>query len=135
MSVLVFFMLMFEAAPPAQTVDGLVYVATYVDIQISSIDQGVALIKQYRDATRTERGGSGVRLIQEIARPNRFVIIEIWKDQSSFEAHERAQHTFRFRGGITAIHNSPFDQRVHHGFAIDPRQSTGEPDVISVVTH
>jgi len=128
-------MIMIGPAASAQTSDVSVYVATYIDVQLNSTDQSIALIKQYREDSRMDRGNSSVDVVQEIARPNRFVIIEVWKDQSSFEAHERANHTVRFRERLKAIHNSPFDQRVHHGFAIDQRPSTADRDIVSVVTH
>ena len=100
----------------AQSDDTSLHVATYLDVQIRLTNQGISLIKQYRDATRMERGNSTVDVIQEIARPNRFVIIETWKDQPSFEAHERAEHTAQFRSNLKAIHsilwvaNSKLDQ-------------------------
>ena len=135
LSMLLLFMIMFEPVASAQASDGTVYVATYIDVQLASTDQGIALIKQYREASRIEWGNSRVDVVQEIARPNRFVIIEVWRDQSSFEAHEGAEHTARFRAGLRLIHNSPFDQRVHHGLAIDPRSSAAEREIVSVVTH
>src|SRR5437016_1850098 len=109
--------IMFEAAAPAQTSNAMLFVATYFDVQLSSTGQGISLIKQYREASRMEQGNSNIDVVQEIARPNRFVIIEVW-NPSSFEAHERAEHTVQFRARLKAIYNTPFDQRVHLGFAI-----------------
>ncbi len=82
--------IMFEPTAPAQTSNPMLYVATYFDVQLSSTAQGVSLIKQYREASRREQGNSNFDVVQEIARPNRFVIIEVWKDPSSFEAHARS---------------------------------------------
>ena len=76
LSMLLLFMIMFEPVASAQTSDGTVYVATYIDVQLASTDQGIALIKQYREASRIERGNSRVDVVQEIARPNRFVIMK-----------------------------------------------------------
>lgn len=127
-------LLMLGPAAPAQTAGAVFYVA-YIDVQVSSTNQVIALTKQYREASRTERGNSGVDVMQESSRQNRFVIMEGWKDQSSFEAHEKAPHTAQFRARISAIHNSPNDQRVHHEFAIDPRPPASGPDTVFVVTH
>ena len=135
MPMLVLLMITFEPGAPAQTSGAAIYVATYIDVQPSSTDQGISLIKQYREASRIERGNSSVDVVQEIPRPNRFVIIEAWKDRSSFDAHERTEHTAQFRARLKAIHNSPVDQRVHRGFALDPRPAAAERGVVSVVTH
>lgn len=110
------------------------YVATYIDIQPSSTREGTALIEQYREASRAEEGSFAVDVVQEIGRPNRFAIIEAWKDQSSFEAHEKGAATIQFRSGLKAIQNSPYDQRVHHGWATGPVQEPGR-GTLSVVTH
>ncbi len=134
--VLALLMIMFEPAAPAQTSDAVFYVATYVDVQPSSKNQGIALMYEYREASSTKSSGnSGIDIVQETGRPNRSVIMEVWKDQSSFEAHEQAEYTARFRARLKAIHNSPYDQRVHHGLAIDPRPPAAGPDIVFVLTH
>src|SRR5262245_18143572 len=133
-SLFALWMILFAAVAPAQT-GNAVYIATYVDVQSSAVDKGISLIKQYREQSRAESGSSAVDVVQEIARPNRFVIIEVWKDQSAFDAHEHADSTTRFRTGLSAIHNSPFDQRVHRPFAIDSRTVAAGREMVSVVTH
>jgi quinol monooxygenase YgiN len=127
LSMLAFLMMMAEPNP--------LYVATYVDVQLNSTNEGVALIKQYREATSVEKGNSGVDVVQEIGRPNHFVIIELWKDPTSFDGHEKAPHTAQFRSRLKAIHNSPYDQRVHQGLAVDSRAWAGARGAVSAVTH
>src|SRR5438876_11496717 len=93
----------------------------------------MGLIKQYRDATRAEKGNSGADFVQEMGRPSRYVIAEFSKDQASFDAHEKAGHTAQFRSRLKAIHNSPYDQRVHEGVAVDPRPLEASRGTVSVV--
>jgi quinol monooxygenase YgiN len=112
-----------------------VYVATYVDVQPQLSGQGVTLIEQYRNATQKETGNVSVEVVQEISRSNRFVILEVWKDQASFETHEKANHTADFRSRLQAIHVSPSDQRVHQGLTIDARTVAIPRNSVSVVTH
>jgi quinol monooxygenase YgiN len=111
------------------------YVATYVDVQPPLSGQSVALIKQYREATQKEGGNASIEVVQEISRSNRFVILEVWKDQASFETHEKANHTADFRSRLRAIHGSPYDQRVHQGLAVDARNVAIPRNSVSVVTH
>src|SRR5215831_7923956 len=132
--VLVLSLIVFGPPASAQTDNDAVYIVTYIDVQSGSRDEGMSLVKQYRQNTQMERGNSATSAVQEIGRPNRFVVIEVWKDQS-FDTHEKAGHTMQFRSRLKAIHNSPADQRVHRGFAQDPRASAADGDVIVVVTH
>jgi len=122
-----------SAAPPQNT--SLLYVVTYIDVQLNSMNQGVALLKRYREDARIEKGSSTVDVVQEIGRPNRFVILEIWRDDTSFEAHEKGTQTAQFRNALKGIHNSPYDQRVHRALAIDPRAWAFASNTVSVVTH
>ena len=83
------------------------HIVTYVDADPSSSRDAEALLKQYRNATAEENGNSAVLVLREKTRPNRFVIVESWKDEPSFQAHETASHTTDFRTNLSAIHNSP----------------------------
>ena len=112
----------------------MTYVVTYIDVQPSAASQAIELLKQYRDTSNAEEGNSGVALLQEASRPNRFVIIEAWKDESSFQGHESAEYTAQFRSRLRIIHNSPYDQRVHHSFSVGPERGT-RIGMLSVVTH
>src|SRR5437588_20768 len=111
------------------------YVATYIDVQLNSTNEGVALIKQYREATHAEKGNYGIDVVQEVGRTYHLVIIELWKDQAAFDAHEKGPATTQFRSKLKAIHNSPYDQRVHQGLAVDSRSWPAAPGAVSVVTH
>src|SRR5215510_1972604 len=96
----------------------MIHIATYVDVQPRPINDAVALLKRYRESTSTEEGSMRTTVLQETFRPNRFVILEAWKEESSFLAHDKANHTTEFRSRLKAIHNSPYDQRVHQRFAV-----------------
>ncbi len=135
LSMLAFLMMMAEQpVAPVEAGGAAFYVATYIDVQVSSTNEGMGLIRQYRDATRAEKGNSGADFVQEIGRPSRFVIVEFWKDQASFDAHEKAGHTAQFRSKLKAIHNSPYDQRVHQGLAVDARPLATGRGTVSVFT-
>jgi quinol monooxygenase YgiN len=64
-----------------------IHVATYVEIAAASVKDGAALLTQYRDASRKENGNMRAEVAREIGRPNRFVVLESWKDQAAFDAH------------------------------------------------
>src|SRR5437762_6727745 len=136
LSMLAFLMMMAEQPiAPVEAGGAAFYVATYIDVQANATNEGRGLIKQYRDATRAQKGNSGADFVQEMGRLSRFVIVEFWKDQASFDAHEKAGHTAQFRSKLKAIHNSPYDQRVHQGLAVGPRPLATGRRTVPVVTH
>lgn len=104
-------------AAQAQGSDGAVYAVTYLDVGVSSVAQGVALIKKYRDASRLEPANLEFTVLQETSRPNRFVVMEGWKDQAAFEAHDKGAAKAEFQDALKPIRNSPPDRHMLHGFA------------------
>jgi quinol monooxygenase YgiN len=111
------------------------YVATYLDVRLASINAGAALSKRYVRATRAESDNLGVSAFQEIGRSNRFVIIETWANSTAFGEHEKAADTIEFRRELKIIQRSPYDQRVAHGFAVDPNPAAAGPNAVYILTH
>jgi quinol monooxygenase YgiN len=111
------------------------YVATYLDVQPDSIGAGAALVGHYVRDTQADSGNLKAGAYEEIGRGSRFVVIEGWKDEESFARHEGAPHTLEFRNKLKTIHRSPYDQRVTHGFDVDPQAAPATADAVYVVTH
>jgi quinol monooxygenase YgiN len=114
---------------------GAVYLVTYVDVMPSAPDSGASVLKRYRDATRKDDGNLRFDVMQEIARPNRFAILEIWKDKAALDAHAKAAGTAQFRDKLKAIQDAPYDERVNNGLYVGPVKSESRSDAIYVVTH
>jgi quinol monooxygenase YgiN len=113
----------------------MIYVATYIDVQPSFANDAIGMLQRYGDASRREKGSAEVLVLQETSRGNRFVVIEAWDDESSFETHEAAEHTAQVRSKLKGIQNSPNDQRVHQEFSSATPHAEAPPGVFNVVTH
>ncbi len=124
-----------QAPAPAPAPSGPVHVATYVEVAPASAKAGVALLRQYRDAARKEDGNLRVEVAQEHGRPNRLVLLEIWKDQAAFEAHGKNAATAQFRDKLKGIHAGPYDERVHRGFSVGPTDTSSARGAVTVVSH
>jgi quinol monooxygenase YgiN len=97
-----------------------IYGVTSIDVAPESVAQGVALLKQYRDAARQQTGNLGIDLLQEAGWPNRFAIYETWKDQPAYELNEKAAHTADFRDKLKPIVGAPYDRRDYHAISVAP---------------
>ena len=118
-----------------QTGGEAVYAVTYLDVAASSPGSGVDLLKQYREASRHEAGNVEFTVLQEVGRPNRFAIVEGWKDQSAFDAHEKALSATQFQAALKAIRNSPPNQHVLHAFAAGPARTGPSGGALYMVEH
>jgi quinol monooxygenase YgiN len=118
--------------PPA--IEGPVYVATYVELVPTAVNEGGALLKQYRDASRKDAGNLRTELVQEAGRPTRFAILGIWADQKAFDMHGKTAHTAQFRDKLKVLHAAPYDERVHSGLSVGARDDL-RPGPVVVVTH
>jgi quinol monooxygenase YgiN len=100
-----------------------VYGVTSLDVAAGAAAQGVAILKQYRDGARKQAGNLGVDLLQEIGRPNRFIIYETWKDQSAYDANEKSAQTDELRDKLKPIAGAPIDRRDYHVVSVGPARA------------
>lgn len=112
-----------------------IYVTTYVEVMANAIAPGVSLLEAYSDASRKQDGNLRFNVLQEIGRPNRFAIIEAWRDPGALDAHAKAASTLDFRNNLTAIETAPYDDRINSALATKKGKNAAEPGTIYVVTH
>lgn len=124
-------------AAPARAQDSAIYIATYVDVLPDAVVSGSALLTQYRDASRKQDGNLRFDVLHEIARPDRFAILEVWRDKTALDGHDKAASTLHFRKQLEAIASAPDDQRIGNGIIVEPakRKSESRKASIYVLTH
>ena len=125
----------FAAGARAQGAAAPIHIANYVETTTAAAKEGAALLKQYRDAARKEDGNMRVEIAQEIGRPNRFVVLAIWKDQAAFDAHGKSAATTAFRDKLKSIAHGPYDERVHNTLAVGPNDAVTAKRAVYVVSH
>jgi quinol monooxygenase YgiN len=124
-----------HSAAQAQAGGNAIYGVTTLDVAPSAVSQGVALLKQYREAALKQAGNAGVTLLQEVDWPNRFAIYEAWKDQSAYDANEKAAHTVEFRDKLKPIAGAPYDRRDYHVIAVGPAGAASGGDTVYMQLH
>ena len=112
-----------------------VYAVTYLDVAATSVTQGVALLKQYRESSRQEAGNVEFTVLEEMIRPNRFVIFEGWKDQAAFDAHTKAASSSQFQEALAPLRNSPPFSMMQYTFATAPARAKPAPGALYMVEH
>ncbi len=127
--------LAFAGAAHAESAPGALYAVTYVEVASASATNGAALLRQYRDAVRKQAGNERTEVAEEIGRPNRFVILEIWKDQAALDAHGKDAGTIALRDKLKAIKLAPSDERVHSALAVGPNAAIGAKRAVFAVSH
>jgi quinol monooxygenase YgiN len=120
---------------PAHAQSNAVYVATYVEVMPNAVATGAALLKQYRDGSAKEDGNQRADALQEIERPNRFVIIEAWRDKAAVDAHAQSAGTVKFRDGLNPIADAPYDERITNVLYATQGKNQRGGNAIFVVTH
>ena len=122
-------------APPPPPPDGARYIVTYLEVMPTATAAATKLVRQFRDATRTEAGNLRSEALQRIGQPHHFVLLEAWKDPATADAHAKAPATAQFRERIKAIQNAPADERVHFPLSVGPLPAKGVGSAVAVVTH
>ena len=111
------------------------YLATYVEFMPNAIAPGIALLKQYRDASFKEDGNLRAVALAEIERPNRFVVVEAWRDKAAFEAHGQNAATLKFRNELKPIADAPYDERINAALYVEQGKNESQSAAIYVLTH
>jgi quinol monooxygenase YgiN len=110
------------AAPPP------VYVIAYADVLASAAPRAAAVLEEYRDASRGEPGALGIDVLSQMGRPSGFAIIEVWRDGSAYEAHDKAAAFLNLNQELKPVQLAPLDVRRHTmysiGSAVSDRQNT-----------
>jgi quinol monooxygenase YgiN len=124
-------------APAARAQSGAdaVFAVTYLDVGAGAVPQGVELIKKYRDQSRREGANLEFTILQETSRPNRFAIMEGWRDQAAFEAHDKGAAKAEFEGALKPIRNSPPDRKMLQPFANAPARPAPAGGALFMVEH
>src|SRR5262245_27539776 len=76
-----------QAPAPQADPNAPVYVVAYIDIVQASKAQAMNLLKQFRTSCAREEGNQRCEAAQRMEQQNEFVVLEIWKDQKSFQTH------------------------------------------------
>jgi quinol monooxygenase YgiN len=115
--------------------DVAVYVVSYLEAIPSSTNEATALLRQYREASRTEEGHVRLEVLQRRGRSNHFAVIELWQDQQALQAHSMATHTRQFHETLRPLRTSPYDERPHTYLASGPMRAAHAAGGVYVVTH
>jgi quinol monooxygenase YgiN len=110
-----------------------VYAVTYFDVAPPAAAETAALARQYADASRKEAGNAGFEMFAEIGRPNRFAILETWRDKPAYEAHGAA--AIAFRDKLAPLSISGTGARLLSGFSVLPPAAEPGPATVFVLTH
>jgi len=111
-----------------------VYVVGYIDVSQASKAQAMTLLKQFRTACAKEDGNQRCEAVQRMEQQNEFAVLEIWKDQKSYQAHSTGPGA-QFRDRLKPMLTSPYDERVHTPFAVVPPQPAPAGRIIYAITH
>jgi len=107
--------------------DPTVYVVTYIDVAPATRNSDAGFLRQLVTASRKEPGVLRYDAFKRSAPSNQFAIIEIWKDQKSYDAHAASAHVKTFRQQIEPHLVAPIDERPHVALAVGPKDSTTVP--------
>ena len=115
-------------------VDGPIYTMTYVEVIPSANARAIAMLKEYRDASRKEPGAMYVDIYQEEGQSHRFVVSEIWQNRGAVAAHANAAATTGLIQKLKPIELGPLDTRIHQAHSVTPPKAPTANDVI-VISH
>jgi quinol monooxygenase YgiN len=125
--------IMAASAARAQAGPDSVYALTTFDVSPSATLQAIALLKQYRDATRRQAGNISVDLLQQTGLSNRFAIHESWSNRAAYDANETAPQMTALRDSLKPFAGAPLDRRIYRPSSIGPARNAGSGGAVYMV--
>jgi quinol monooxygenase YgiN len=120
--------------------DDAVFLVQYIDVTAAGKDGAAAALKDARALGRKDDGNLAFEAYAESARPTRFVLVSLWRDQKALEAYGASAHAKALREKLEPVRVTPFDERTLTLLAGDPLSgATGRAapgaGAIHIVTH
>jgi quinol monooxygenase YgiN len=126
------------AAPHVQSAvaqSNAAYLVTYVEVLPTAASPATVLLKKYRDASFHEDGNLRADVLQELERPNRFAVVEAWRDKAALDAHSQSASTADFRDKLKVIMAAPYDERINNALYVAQGKNESQSGAVYVVTH
>jgi quinol monooxygenase YgiN len=101
------------ATPAGKNARGALVVITHVDVPPPRKDECIAALKTLVADSRKEAGSVRFDVFQQGNRPNHFSVVEIWRNQSAYDAHITAGPTKKFRDQLTPMSGALYDERMY----------------------
>jgi quinol monooxygenase YgiN len=118
-----------------ETVIGPVYTVVYFEVAPTETAQAVDAARQYAAASAKEDGNLAFKMFQEIARPSRFAVVEVWRDQAAAAAHGKGAAATALTQKLQPSMIDGFGVRQHSGFSLAALKGQIPPGAIYVITH
>ncbi len=123
------------AGAPAYSADE-VFLVQYIDVQPLGVKAAGAALREARTAGRATAGNLQFETYAESARPSRFAIVSVWRDQKAAEAYTASPAAKQLQTKLETVRVTPFDERTLTLLGGDPVGGPGrKPGAIHIVTH
>jgi len=93
------------------------------------------IAREFADASRKEDGNAGFEAFEEISRPSRFAILEVWRDKKASDAHDSGAAVAAFRDKLKPLMVGGFGVRTHGGLSVAAPKGQVSAETIYVLTH
>ena len=119
----------------AQTADTARYAVAYVDVTPAGVAQATKAFQTYRQAAGGESGFVAFDLFEQLGRAGHFVLVETWRDQAAFDAHQTAVSGSALKDALQPIRVSGYDQRPYKTLTVAPARGAAGKNAVVVVSH
>lgn len=127
-------------AARAQAQAAPAYAVTYLEIAPRNWDKAARLLTAWAKGVRQKPEALGVATLQSRSPDHQVAIMQIWKDQASYDAERASPRSMRMREALEPLLTAPFDERPQTPLAANAARSAlaltvKATGVIYVITH
>jgi quinol monooxygenase YgiN len=123
------------AGVDAQTVDSARYAVSYVEVTPASVPAATKALQTYRQTAMGETGFVAFDFFEQLGRPGHLVVVETWRDQAAFDAHQAAASLSALKDALQPVRVSGYDQRPYKTLTVAPARAVPGRNAVAIVSH
>ena len=99
---------------------GSAYIVAYFEVNPKSSQIAVKLLKQLSLQSIKENGNQRFEVLQQVDRPDHFVVLEAWSSQEALTSHQNSMSINNFKENLKPHLRSTYDERPHTALEVGP---------------
>ena len=123
-----------QTPPPAPDPSQPATIVVYTEVAHAKATEARKLILGYAAEARKAKGAAEVTVLQRIADPGHFALVERWQALADKQAFAATDPVTKYRAALDPLRSAAYDERIHIDQAVGAsKPTTGES--VMVLTH
>lgn len=110
------------------------FVVSYIEALPTAVEKTSAILREMGKASKAQEGNQEVQILENIYRPQQFVVLEKWNDAAAQIAHAADAKIKNYRDELQPLLTAPYNEILANGLLVGNTGPLGK-NALYAVTH